>query len=65
MCKRFVEHMYVPELFTDFKIVVGDGLLFICSTLAKAEALASILEIADPPPSGLNAVNNALLSSLN
>lgn len=53
--ERVVEHMYVPELLTVFKIVVGDGLLLICSALASADAcaLASMLDIADPPPSGL------------
>lgn len=53
--ERFVEHMYVPELFTVLSIVVGDGLLLSCSALASAEAcaLASMLEIAEPPPSGL------------
>jgi hypothetical protein len=33
--------------------VVGEGLLFCCSAFANADA--SMLEIADPPPSGLYA----------
>lgn len=45
----------MPELLTVFKIVVGEGLLFNCSALARADAcaLANMLEMADPPPSGL------------